>query len=238
MKNSYGQYLATSYIRRMRLALYSPENIGHFGLSLTHYTHFTSPIRRYIDLVIHRLLFEGEQTKERLKYISETCSEQERISSKAETSVVLLKKLRLLERNLKENRFKQYEAVVTRVKNFGIYFEVIDLMLESYLHVSDMHNDYYMFDERAMTLRGRHTGTTYQAGDKICVRLKEVDLITLESLWELISAPAPKASKIKKQERFQPTIIPERFKKKAKVNRPSQPTKKTRQSPPKKKRQL
>ena len=188
MHSPYGQYLATSYIKRMRLAVYSSDNIGHFGLSLTHYCHFTSPIRRYIDLVVHRLLFQEGETKERLDQISQTCSEQERISSKAENSVVLLKKLRLLDKIQREERYKQYEAVVTRVKNFGIYFEVLELMLECYLHVSEMHNDYYIFEEKKAALTGRHSGISYRAGDKITVMLKEIDFITLESVWEMIPA--------------------------------------------------
>ena len=74
MKTPYGQYLATSYIRRMRLAIYSSQNIGHYGLGLTHYCHFTSPIRRYIDLVIHRILFDESDDLAHLEMISQECS--------------------------------------------------------------------------------------------------------------------------------------------------------------------
>ena len=117
MDSSYGQYLASSYIRRMRLAIYSPDNIGHFGLGLTHYCHFTSPIRRYIDLVIHRTIFHEAESYENLELVANNCSEQERASARAEGSVKLLKKLRLLFANQQKDRYKQYEAVVTRVKN-------------------------------------------------------------------------------------------------------------------------
>ena len=231
MQSPYGQYLATSYIKRMRLAIYSPENIGHFGLSLTHYCHFTSPIRRYIDLVVHRLLFCDGESKEKLKQVSESCSEQERVSAKAESSVLLLKKLRLLDAMSRGNRFKQYEAVVTRVKNFGIYFEVIELLIDSYLHVSEMHNDYYEFDEKAVLLRGRHTGISFQAGDKICVMLKQIDFITQETIWELVPPPSSELKKVKKAPPFKPIKIPERFKKKPKqqVKKPL-PGKKKKQS--------
>lgn len=186
MATSYGPYLATSYIRRMRLASYSPDNIGHFGLGLTHYCHFTSPIRRYVDLVVHRILFGEDDNRIELEKISDNCSNQERISAKAENSVVLLKKLRLLNATYEKEPYKQYEAVVTRVKNFGLFFEVLDLMLEGFLHVSELENDYYVFEEAKMSLRGtRHHGA-FSAGNRITVMLKNIDMILLESQWNLV----------------------------------------------------
>jgi ribonuclease R len=201
MSTSYGQYLATCYIRRMRLAVYSADNIGHYGLSLTHYCHFTSPIRRYIDLVVHRTLFLEGDEKEKLEMVASRCSEQERISSKAENSVVLLKKLRMLDDTARKNPQKQFDAVITRVKNFGIYFEILDLMLESYLHVSELDNDFYIYEDNTNALRGRRYGKIYHAGSKITIMLKEVDFVTLDSKWFLVAeqdlkqspqAPVPK----------------------------------------------
>lgn len=201
LSTAYGQYLATSYIRRMRLAIYSPENIGHYGLSLSHYCHFTSPIRRYIDLVVHRILFDESSDMQTLAMIATRCSEQERISAKAESSVVLLKKLRLLASCKEKDPKHQYEAVVTRVKNFGIIFEVIDFLLESYLHVSELENDYYVYEDATMILRGKHSGGTFHAGDKINVMLKEVDFITLESKWNLVGTSGNDRKERKKPER-------------------------------------
>ncbi|MBN9378854.1 MAG: ribonuclease R [Chlamydiales bacterium 38-26] len=186
MNSPYGQYLATSYIRRMRLAIYSPDNIGHFGLGLSHYCHFTSPIRRYIDLVIHRTVFHEAESYENLELVAHNCSEQERQSARAESSVKLLKKLRLLKSRQDQDPYREYEAVVTRVKNFGVVFEVLDVMLESYLHVSELDGDYYVYEESSSTLKGRHTSKTFLAGDKITVLLKHVDFITLESSWSLV----------------------------------------------------
>lgn len=198
----FGQYLASSYIRRMRLAIYSPDNIGHYGLGLTHYCHFTSPIRRYVDLVVHRILFGESDDLENLETIAADCSEQERISAKAESSVVLLKKLRYL-RVLQENEPKrQYEAVITRIKPFGFFFEVLDFMLESFLHVSEIGSDFYVFEESQMRLRGRWEGKAYCAGDKITVMLKEVDFITLESDWHMVSdKPEKNRSEMNRSER-------------------------------------
>lgn len=188
MDTAYGQYLATSYIRRMRLAMYSADNIGHYGLSLTHYCHFTSPIRRYVDLVVHRILFHEGTEKESLEIIAAHCSEQERISAKAENSVVLLKKLRLLDQIQKKDKHRVFDAVVTRIKNFGIIFEIPEFLLESYLHVSELEDDYYNFDEKNMELYGVHNGYAYKAGDKITVMLKEIDFITLEAKWYLLAS--------------------------------------------------
>lgn len=184
---AYGPYLATSYIRRMRLAAYSTDNIGHYGLGLTHYCHFTSPIRRYVDLVVHRILFGHSDDRTELNRVAQNCSERERISAKAENSVVLLKKMRLLESMHIKEPFRQYEAVVTKVKNFGIYFEVLELMLEGFLHVSELENDYYVFEEDKMRLRGtRHNGY-FSAGERVTVMLKSIDLIMSESKWNLVA---------------------------------------------------
>ncbi len=187
LQTSYGEYLATSFIRRMRQALYSPENIGHYGLGLTHYCHFTSPIRRYVDLVVHRTIFEEAQTGSKLDQITQECSEQERISAKAENSVVMLKKLRLIDGVHKTDRYKQYDAVVTRVKQFGFSFEIIDYMLEGFFHVSELDGDYFIYEEAGVKLRGRHTGKVYTAGERITVMVKEIDLLRLESKWSLVS---------------------------------------------------
>lgn len=187
----YGPYLATSFIRSMRLAIYSAENIGHYGLRLTHYCHFTSPIRRYVDLVVHRILFGDSHAEEQLVAISKRCSEQERLSAKAEGNVVTLKKLRLIAQRHEKDPHDDYEAIVTRVKPFGFSFEVLDFMLEGFAHVSQIGADYFIYEEERRRLRGRRTGKTYSSGDKIKVRLKAVDLIMLESSWELLEMLTP-----------------------------------------------
>lgn len=186
LKTSYGTFLATSYIRCMRLAVYSRENIGHYGLGLSHYCHFTSPIRRYVDLVVHRVLFGDKMSPEELERIADQCSEQERLSEKAENSVRQLKKLRLLRQMMEKERNKQFEAVVTRVRNFGVYFEVLDLMVEGFLHVSELHDDYYEFDSKKGILYGVHQGGHFFVGDKILVMPKKVDLILQETEWHLV----------------------------------------------------
>lgn len=183
----YANYLAASYIRRMRLAAYSPENIGHYGLSLEYYCHFTSPIRRYVDLVVHRILFGESDDFEQLQMIAAHCSTQERISGKAEASVRTLKKLRLLQDMHEQDPQKEYEAVITRVKNFGVYFEIIDLLLEGFIHISDLGEDYFIFDEKQMSLRGSRQGGLYSPGNRLTVMLQEISFITQETRWYIVN---------------------------------------------------
>lgn len=184
----YGNHLASSYIRRMRLAAYSAENIGHYGLSLTHYCHFTSPIRRYVDLVVHRILFNESDDFDYLQKIANHCSEQERISAKAESSVVVLKKLRLLDQMYKEDPYREYTGIITRVKNFGVYFEIMDLLLEGFIHISELGEDYFVYEEQKMRLRGTKHGAYYAPSDRLTVMLKEIDFVFQETKWYAVSS--------------------------------------------------
>lgn len=183
-KTDYGPQLAVSFIRSMRLAYYSPSALGHYGLSLPYYTHFTSPIRRYIDLVIHRLLMDKD-TPENIDEVAHNCSEQERVSAKAENSVVILKKFRYLKKLQEEDPAYAFEAIVSRVKPMGVIFDIPELMLDGFLHVSELGNDYYLYDETRHKLQGKHTGHSYASGTHFMVQLAQVDFITLESKWEL-----------------------------------------------------
>lgn len=182
----HGAYLATNYIRRMKLAVYSADNIGHYGLALTHYCHFTSPIRRYVDLVAHRILLGANDDRKLLEIIAEACSAQERVSAKAEISVLVLKKLRWAAAKKKEDKRKVYEALITKVKPFGLAFEVIELMLEGFVHISQVGKDYYRYDEKNQKLVGDRSKKNYALGDKLEVWLKDVDLIHAQAEWEVV----------------------------------------------------
>lgn len=184
-KTPYFQQLSVGFIRSMRLAQYSPENLGHFGLALEHYCHFTSPIRRYSDLVIQRLLFDEEPEDMNLDQIAQHCSDQERVSFRAEMSVKTLKKLRLLHKYFQEDPAREYNAIVTKIKPFGLFFELQELMLEGFLHISELENDYFIYDEKRNFLFGRSSGKTHRLGDTIKVRLSHVDMIKIESGWLL-----------------------------------------------------
>ncbi|MDB6081753.1 MAG: rnr, partial [Chlamydiia bacterium] len=196
----FAQYLATCYIRSMRLACYSADNIGHYGLSLQHYCHFTSPIRRYVDTIAHRLLFEPAYDKLTITQICTDASEKERLSAKSESSVIQLKKLRLLDQMVKEEKNRRFEAVVTRVKPFGIYFDILELMYEGFLHISDLDNDYFLFDDKKLQLVGRHHGFIYHAGDPVSVMVKRIDFIMQEATWDLVMHPTANIVNKKKRE--------------------------------------
>ncbi|MCB1181239.1 MAG: VacB/RNase II family 3'-5' exoribonuclease [Chlamydiia bacterium] len=179
----HGQFLATSFIRSMKLASYSCENIGHYGLMLDHYTHFTSPIRRYIDLIVHRVLFNDNGHN--LEEIAFKCSEQERLSAKAENSMIRLKKLRLLLKRQKETPRQPWKATVTTVKPMGFAFELDELLIEGFIHVSKIGRDFYTFNEKKKSLIGSHFHEVFTSGDSIIVTLKGVNLITGEAHFEL-----------------------------------------------------
>lgn len=160
----FGQFLATSFIRSMKLAIYSTENIGHYGLGLEHYTHFTSPIRRYIDLIVHRVLFNTNDEGVDLEEIALRCSDKERLAAKAESSVLLLKKLRYLEAKRKKGE-ATYDAVIVSIKHFGFFFELKEIMYEGFLPITDKQ---------------------FALGVKIAVTLLDVDLVTRQTSWKLI----------------------------------------------------
>lgn len=183
--NPLGPFLVTSYIRSMKLAAYSADNIGHFGLSLAHYCHFTSPIRRYVDLVVHRILLGEERDDLSLDDVAKRASERERISAKAEMNVKLMKKLRYLKWIDDEEPYKTYDAVIVRVKQFGIFAEILGFELEAFISLSELSQDYYNYDEAKQRLVGERSGSVLAVGDPIRLHLKEVDLVRLEAKWYL-----------------------------------------------------
>ena len=184
--SEHAQYLSTCYIKSMRLACYSADNIGHYGLSLEHYCHFTSPIRRYVDTIVHRLLFEKALPRETIQALSQKASEQERISARAESTVLLFKKLRLLEILTKNDKKRPFTAIVTRIKPFGIYFDIVELMLEGFIHISDLEDDYFIFNENSNVLHGRYKGYDWKSGDELSVRCESLDLLHLEARWKFL----------------------------------------------------
>ena len=172
-------YMSIHFIKCMKLAYYSPENLGHYGLQLDFYCHFTSPIRRYVDLVIHRQVFKKLKDVNILE-IADRCSDQERLSAKAESSVRELKMIRYFK---KQKPGQIYSAIVTKVKHFGLFFEIPELLYEGFVHVSELGDDYFIFDEKKGRFKGERKKKSFQVGKKLKVQIKSIDLILREIEW-------------------------------------------------------
>ena len=166
-------------LRSMAKAVYATNNIGHFGLAFKYYTHFTSPIRRYPDLVVHRLLAlyghseNGERQTALARELPEVCrqsSARERVAVEAERASVKVMQVEYMKRHIGD----EFDGVIGGVTEFGIFVEINDLLVEGLVRVRDLTDDYYLFDEKRYALRGRSSGRTYRLGDKIRVRVIEV----------------------------------------------------------------
>ncbi|WP_445669272.1 ribonuclease R [Niallia sp. FSL M8-0099] len=173
--------ISTVMLRSMQQAKYYPESLGHFGLSTEFYTHFTSPIRRYPDLIVHRLirtyLIEGdissatqEKWNSRLTEIAEHSSSMERRSVEAERETDELKKSEYM----LDKIGKEYDGIISSVTNFGMFVELTNT-IEGLVHVSYMTDDYYRYDERHFAMIGERTGKVFRIGDEITVRVVNVN---------------------------------------------------------------
>ena len=173
--------IAFLMLRTMQKARYDPQNLGHFGLAADSYTHFTSPIRRYPDLIVHRTLRESrrgmsaeriEELGEDLPEIARHTSERERRANDAERELVQWKKVRFMADKVGD----EFEGYITGVAAFGLYIELVEHFVEGMVHVSTMADDYYRFVERAHIMRGENTGQVYRLGDKVRVQVIKVDM--------------------------------------------------------------
>jgi len=174
----------TVLLRTMKQARYSYENVGHFGLAAEIYTHFTSPIRRYPDLIVHRIIkadlnghLKNEKfvahLKDTLSNIAVHCSQRERTAMEAERDVVTMLKLRFMEDKLGE----AYDGVITGVVQFGFFVQLNDLFVEGLVHVSTLTDDYYHYIDKLHCLRGERKKCIFRIGDVVRVRVDRVDII-------------------------------------------------------------
>jgi ribonuclease R len=182
-------YLA---LRALKQARYSPENVGHFGLASGCYLHFTSPIRRYPDLVVHRILRElirrrqlsdkrRQELASLLGDIAFSSSRMERLADEAERDV--MDALRVW--YMRDRVGEEFAGRVWRVMSWGMRVRLDEVFVEGDLHVSNLTDDFYLYDEMTMTLRGRHTGRTYTVGQELTVRVDRVDLEEREIIFGL-----------------------------------------------------
>lgn len=164
-------------LRSMAKAKYSTENIGHYGLAFAFYTHFTSPIRRYPDTMVHRLLesyLQGGESADRDYYEAECqhASEREQVAADAERASVKYKLVEYMQDKIGET----YTGHISGVTEWGIYVEIEPSKVEGMIPLRDIHSDFYEFDEKLYRIKGRATGKVYRLGDEVRIRVKEANL--------------------------------------------------------------
>lgn len=167
----------TLTIRSMSKAIYTTENIGHYGLAFNYYSHFTSPIRRYPDVMTHRLLqqyLDGEKSQKKEEYETKCkhASKQEELASKAERQSIKYMQIKYMEKH----KDMEFQGVISGVTEWGIYVEINDNKCEGMVRIKDIKSDHYIFDEKQYAMIGQSTKQIYQLGDPVMVKVKNTDL--------------------------------------------------------------
>lgn len=166
-------------LRSMAKAVYSTDNIGHFGLAFDHYSHFTSPIRRYPDLLVHRLLWDytngmSEKRKQTMKKelpaMCKHCSDREKVAAEAERDSVKVMQVEYMRQHIGA----EFQGIISGVIQYGVFVELNDMLVEGMLHVRDLNDDYYVFDEKQYSLVGERKGKRLRLGDAITVKVANV----------------------------------------------------------------
>lgn len=185
----------TLVLRSMKRALYDTSPDGHFGLATTDYTHFTSPIRRYPDLVVHRVmkayLGEGKppyDEEAHAESVAQHCSERERVAEEAERTSVELKKVQFMSRKIGE----RFQGRIVAVTGFGFFVELDRYHVSGLVHLNRLEDDYYLFDAERLSLLGERTGRQFRIGDAVTVDVARTDLPRRQIDFDLVDEPRRK----------------------------------------------
>jgi ribonuclease R len=187
-------FIESLVIRSLPQAVYQPTNIGHFGLGLSEYAHFTSPIRRYPDLLVHRAIRHALSgapreaygySREAMEQLGAQCSEKERRADEASRDVLAYLKCDFMRAHLGD----EFEGVITGVVEFGVFVQLANLQVDGLVHVSALHGDYFVYDATRCAWIGRRTRRTYQLGMRVSVRLTRVDMNERRLDFEMATDP-------------------------------------------------
>jgi ribonuclease R len=191
-------------VRSMPKAIYTTKNSGHYGLGFEYYTHFTSPIRRYPDVLVHRLL-EAKLNhahylkQDELEQLAKHSSEMEKLAAEAERASIKYKQVEFLEDKIGQ----VFEGVISGVTEWGIFVEIIENKCEGRVSTRDMKDDHYTFDEDNYRIVGRRTGRIYTLGDKVMIKVKRADLVKKQLDFEFIQGlEMPKKEEIRNPKKY------------------------------------
>ena len=180
-------------LRSMMKAIYSENNIGHFGLSFMDYTHFTSPIRRYPDLIVHRLLKayaqnemrDPKKLKKEIAAIAHQSTRMEKLAVEAERESIKLKQCEYINKHIGDT----FHGIISGVTAYGIYVEINEIFIEGFVQMTNMSDDYYVFDETTYSMTGKHTSRRVRLGDRVEIQVLNVNLEKREIDFTLLEDP-------------------------------------------------